>query len=108
MSTADRLTRAATVLRERAEAAYTPESLTPYGDPRIGPQPRETWPSQLMEYLGGPVGEYAGLMHPAVGLTLADWLDDEANEEVRGHDSHDFTYAYLLANLILGGAGEQS
>lgn len=100
MSTAERLTRAARILRERAEAAYTPESLTPYGDPRIGPQPRETWPSQLMEYLGGPVGEYAGLMHPAVGLALADWLDDLAD-----HDASDLMPmergAYAVADCIL-------
>lgn len=100
MSPADRLTRAATVLRERAEAAYTPESLTPYGDPRIGPQPRETWPSQLMEYLGGPVGEYAGLMNPAVGLTLADWLEKEADIIAR-RGGIPYAEATALADLIL-------
>src|SRR5690606_13095363 len=78
---ADRLRETAKALRELAEAAYTPEALTPYGDKWIGPKPRETWPDQARDYLGGEWGEYVATMHPGVGLALADWLETVGADE---------------------------
>ena len=102
--TAARLRKAAKVLRERAEAAYTPEAMHPWGDKTLAPLPREEWPSEVRGYLGGEWGEYCATMHPGVGLLIADWLNNNA---LRWEFSDVYTgenaSGEALADLILGG-----
>lgn len=105
--TAERLRAAAKVLRERAEAAYTPEALTPWSNPQFEPEPREAWPDQARGYLGGEWGEYVAMMQPPVALALADWLDATAEginrRGVTARLSPAEREALRVADLILGG-----
>lgn len=43
----------------------------------------ERWCDGMDNMLGGPVGEFCGLISPGAGLDLADWLDEIAAEAVR-------------------------
>ncbi|MFC8447600.1 hypothetical protein [Kitasatospora sp. NPDC057223] len=67
---------------------------------------REAWTvksgADLAEEARG-TAEYIALMHPGVGLALADWLDSAAvGAELIGPDRH----ALAVARLLLGEAAE--
>ena len=108
MST-DRLTRAARVLRERAEAAPGgPWRYAEHGYYHTGPTEVRVMsnvrpePMLVGDYdsYSGHAAIYAAMMHPGVALVLADWLDytaKAANAKGR-HISH----AHRVADLILG------
>lgn len=81
MSDVETLRKAATLIRERAQAANTDEARTPYGDTRIGVVPPERWGAMVDDYLGGEVGAHCASWHPAVALAVADWLDAAAEDE---------------------------
>lgn len=78
---ADVLRQAATLLRERADEANTPEARRPYGDRRIEPVPEDGWAALVGDtYLGGEIGAYCALMHPPVGQAVARMLDRAASD----------------------------
>lgn len=65
------------------------------------------------DYLGGPVGEYAGLFSPQAGLELAGWLESvvkrlerqEPGQEARGEGPvalADKAAAFTIARALLG------
>lgn len=113
--TAARLREAAKVLRERAGSA-TPGPWVAVagalGDPADGPDhmrvlqaPHKDAVTALarLDYdrYGGADAVYIALVHPLVGLALADWLDDEACRiEMTGVRL--FESPMRLADLILG------
>jgi len=91
---ADRLRRAAQLALDReAEKGRTPAD----------------WYADMVDgYLGGPVGMFCGLISPAAGLDLADWLDEIAAAAVR-HARNGGTedevadgYPIRIAEQILG------
>jgi hypothetical protein len=116
---AELLRQAATILRERAEAATRPEAMHPWGDKSIPALPPEAHPAEVEGYLGGTWGTYYATMHPGVGLALAKWLDDiaagwiwdENPEDIVTTDGWPLTldesmdkHALTLARLIVGDA----
>jgi hypothetical protein len=97
---ADLLRQAATVLRERADAA-TPGPWTALpGAGNVWRFPDEGSPSLIAR--GGHEGPspadaaYIATMHPGVGHALADWLDNEAS--IMG----DHLAALVVARAVLG------
>lgn len=72
MST-DQMRRAATKLRTAAAAAT--EGFTGYQGQALEPS---AWPDEMDGMIGGPIGEYLGMVGPVVAGALADWLDVEA------------------------------
>ncbi|MFJ3793829.1 hypothetical protein [Kitasatospora sp. NPDC090091] len=67
----------------------------------------ETWAQRLEA-----VNDYLTLVHPAVGLALADWLANEAAYQLHlaetGHDgAEDSEYALRVARAVLGQDGGQ-
>lgn len=69
------LHQAAARLRSAAEAALARELET-------GRSPAR-WYASMDNALGGPIGEFCGLLSPALALDLCDWLDALAIEAVR-------------------------
>lgn len=94
---------AADRLRRAAQAALDAEA----GKGRI----TADWFGDMVDgYLGGPVGLFCGLLSPAAGLELADWLDATAATAVRhagaGGTQEAITggYPIRMAQRILGEA----
>lgn len=114
---ADTLARAVNKLRQAANAA-TPGPWTVHeanGFLRVdqpGP-PSKAWTvtgADLAEE-NRNTAEYIALMHPAVGLALADWLANEAAYQLHldetGQDgAEDSTHALAVARAIFGEAAE--
>ncbi|MFJ3507838.1 hypothetical protein [Streptomyces luteogriseus] len=133
MNPADELRNAADKLRALATAASVDNDGTPtanwhtepcgpddagyhhlYGDHLTRDDDRtESWPRlnrggslQRPSYMHGQHAEYAAAMGPTVGLTLADWLDFEADliTRVPGAELRDRTErALAVARAINGG-----
>ena len=113
---ADLLRKAATILRERAEAA-TPgewrdipmgsEGSTILADPPVG-RPSITTSRRVGRCPSFADAEYIATMHPDVGLALADLLAQEAGDaaerEQEGHTMGPNWPGVRLARLIVGGA----
>lgn len=106
------LRQAATLVREWAEEANTPEARRPYGDRRIEPVPEDCWADLIGNtYLGGDVGAYCALMHPPVGQAVARMLNRAASDadllEENGVDAksieHALAEAMDLARELLRG-----
>lgn len=96
------LHQAAARLRPAAQAAIArqvAEGRTP-----------EQWAYDLDGYLGGPIGEFCGLLSPELALDLCDWLDATAVAAVKhaaggwGNLQDEITdgYPIRMAQRILG------
>lgn len=72
---ADLLRRAASLMRERAEAVEAPG-----GDDITMPWAEAYGPSTQMNGLERVEATHIASWHPDVALAVADWLDDEADE----------------------------
>lgn len=89
---------AAAKLRRAAEATRAA------GEARTPAQ----WAAYLDNVLGGPLGEFCGLMTPQLALDLCDWLDAVAAQAVRqaraGGTEHAITGGFpdAAARSILG------
>lgn len=103
---AELLRKAATILRERAEAA-TVAPWEAFADGLV-------WADRLGDPVSGSTltedSDYIATMHPGVGLALADWLDVEAYH-IESHDCaarcepdgcERGEKAHTLARLIVG------
>ena len=115
---ADRLRAAATLLRERAEAATPGPWFVEEDDWDVhvlANDPHIQIPYGVARDLGDRDGDaaYIAAMHPLVGLAVAGWLDTIAgeaasNEEFDGLDPYQtiagYADALAVADLILGGA----
>ncbi len=75
---ADLLRRAATRLRESALAAEV-------ALPQATSGAAVDWPDAMNGWLGGPIGEFAALVHPPVALALADHLEHVADDMSDDH-----------------------
>ena len=106
---AETLAAAANLLRKRATADYVQPG--PWivhkanGFLRVDNDrdtTREAWTvksgADLAEEAQG-AADYIALMHPGVGLALADWLDDAAEGDEHGEHN---PYALAVARLLLG------
>lgn len=71
----DELHEAAVRLRELAQAAQSDLKSA------------DAWAQGLINSFGGPGAMYAAVLPPAVGLALADWLDQAAREEEAAQDA---------------------
>lgn len=98
------LHQAADRLRRAAQAAMDQEASE-------GRTPADWYADMVDGYLGGPAGMFCGLLSPAAGLELADWLDATAAEAVRyaagfGNLQEEITDGYPIrtAQRILGEA----
>ena len=107
MST-DRLREAARVLRERAEATTWAPECGGWWLPFV----RSAFPVAeadvtVAEARDGGTAAYIATMHPGVGLALADWLDNAAEDDeqqwgrLRDFDAEGISAR--IADLILGG-----
>jgi hypothetical protein len=92
---------AADRLRRAAQLALDAEAEN-------GRAPADWFGDMVDGYLGGPAGLFCGLLSPAAGLELADWLDATAAEAVRhagaGGTQEEITSGYpiRMAQWILG------
>lgn len=114
MTAAEKLRRAAEVLRERAEAATPGPWTTPDGnDEYINPtdvvsvgEPGKRW--IICEHAGQDA-PFIATMNPTVALAVADWLDDAASnqEAFDRFDGRSFQYHprpdLAVADAILAG-----
>lgn len=106
--TADLLRRAATKIRDTAQAANTIDARTPYGDRIFAPVAPERWGDMVDGYLGGPVGAHAALWSPDVAELVANVLVSAAEMlERAGHPLFparlkDDAPEAVLARRILG------
>lgn len=101
---AERLARAAQELRERAEAA----NEGPWSVDRGWGEGYSVWAQGFN--LGGGHGDlvksdaaYIALMHPGLGLALADWLDNVSEQHARWYDDGLTRDALRVADVVLGG-----
>lgn len=112
-SPADQLTAAAKLLREHATADYVTSGPwivhEAFGFLRVDndrSKTREAWTVKTGADLAEEnrhTAEYIALMHPGVGLALADWLDSAAQDaELIGPDHR----ALAVARQLLGGVDE--
>jgi hypothetical protein len=95
------LHRAAEQLRRRAEAA----SAGPWHIQNGHAHNVHTFPGgkPVADFIGSEDAHYIALMHPAVGLAIADWLDswrDDSTNELDGNE--DWTHAMAIARALLG------
>lgn len=109
-SPADTIRRAATVLRERAQAAHwaspspwavTDEHVVRCADRMIVADRSDTdHPAERADL------PYIATVHPGVGLALADWLDSAAErwDTIRAYEG---IHALAVARTVLGPEGEQ-
>jgi hypothetical protein len=92
---------AAAKLRATATAALAREESA-------GRAPTD-WYAGTDNALGGPIGEFCGLLSPSLGLEMADWLDAVAAQAVRhsagfGNTQEEITDGFptVLARRVLG------
>lgn len=104
MTPVDELCAAATLLRERANAAtpgpWREEYSAASGPCVIDAESYNCLDSvaRMTHYRASLDARYVALMHPPVALALADWLEDEA---VRGLGRPDNVAAYAVARAVL-------
>jgi hypothetical protein len=106
---ADLLRKAAEILRERAKAATQGEWKADGAEVHALFRGLGYYLAVIEDDETRPVdAAYIATMHPAVGLALADWLDDEAGrcDLAREHaeDARTYDAAERIARLIVGGA----
>lgn len=108
---ADLLRKAAAKLRETAEPALEDLRTNRYWSSYPKPS---AWHDGMTNGLGGPSGDFAALMNPALAEPLAEWLDEAASQydgpkcdAPHGccnncESRFDFVVAIDLARTILG------
>jgi hypothetical protein len=103
---AETLRKAAEMLRERVWEANTsrdPENEEPWFKVPDEKSIRTKWVTFAEAY--DHEAPYIAMMHPGVGLALADWLDATAPAEgSSGNLPGEWEAALAVARLILGGA----
>ena len=112
---AEILRRAASLMRERAEAATPGPWVASIDNPHFFRQPSvqapdqghdEEWVAECKDarYHGASDAEHIASWHPAVALAVADWLEQHADD----HSSYDCNWepcaALAVARAYLGGA----